>query len=154
VDGQNSDELANRPAQPVHVGKRARNQQKAEGRNPAFRVLKSANQTYKIKKKTRAKVMVKKVPANITLFFCKICPASFESRQAQGGHASKAHPGMSEVYNRKKAIRDRRELYRECLVKAKAEFVNTTQRDPKKFRARVTKLATEIFERTKKTNNV
>jgi len=47
-------------------------------------------------------------------FKCKFpdCPYRFNLCSALGGHISKAHPGQSQTYNHKKAVRDRRNLER------------------------------------------
>jgi hypothetical protein len=39
-----------------------------------------------------------------------------------GGHISKAHPGSSEIYNRKQQIRKERALERKLLSMAKKRF--------------------------------
>lgn len=50
---------------------------------------------------------------------CKICTAAFDSRQGLGGHVSRIHQGQSENYNKKKAVRNRREKERDKLREIK-----------------------------------
>jgi hypothetical protein len=50
---------------------------------------------------------------------CKLCDEMFETGQALGGHMSRAHPGQSTDYNRKKTVRERRTFLREIHKKAK-----------------------------------
>lgn len=57
-------------------------------------------------------------------FQCKFCPKSFNSRQGLGGHVSRMHKGKSESYNKKTAVRIRRQEERERLKEIKRRIVN------------------------------
>ena len=50
---------------------------------------------------------------------CKICGASFQKAVQLGGHLSKAHPGTSDIYTKKKLIREALRQDREYRAKAK-----------------------------------
>ena len=54
---------------------------------------------------------------------CKICGHQFDKPQQLGGHMSKAHPDKSSTYKNKILIRERREVERELLEKAKEVFL-------------------------------
>ena len=49
----------------------------------------------------------------------------FDKSQALGGHKSKVHPGMSQSYLAKKMVRQRRELERKILARAKEIYLET-----------------------------
>ena len=49
---------------------------------------------------------------------CRFCDRTFERQVQLGGHASKAHPGKSDRYQRKMTIFKAREIERQTRVKA------------------------------------
>eukprot|EP00826_Nyctotherus_ovalis_P064892 TRINITY_DN9529_c0_g1_i14.p1 TRINITY_DN9529_c0_g1~~TRINITY_DN9529_c0_g1_i14.p1 ORF type:complete len:260 (+),score=73.52 TRINITY_DN9529_c0_g1_i14:246-1025(+) len=55
-------------------------------------------------------------------FQCKCCEQSFSRSQALGGHMSRAHPGKSDEYKRKKNKRKSREIERLKLLIAKRKY--------------------------------
>ena len=72
---------------------------------------------------------------------CKKCGMYFKKSVQLGGHLSKAHPGKSESYNKKMAIRKANEQDREFLKQAKEWFTaNTGILDLKTYRDRITKI--------------
>lgn len=56
------------------------------------------------------------------IFACKHCEMSFERSQALGGHMSRAHPGKSCEYKKKKNKRKSREVERLKLLIAKKKY--------------------------------
>lgn len=56
------------------------------------------------------------------IFACKHCEMSFERSQALGGHMSRAHPGKSCEYKKKKSKRKSREVERLKLLIAKKKY--------------------------------
>lgn len=79
------------------------------------------------------------------IFKCEYCTKVFQSSQQLGGHVSRGHPGKSVAYQKKQETRDRREIEREMLKEAKRIFRDTTGRDPKQFRGRVTQIKKELL---------
>ena len=77
----------------------------------------------------------------LILIKCSICGKGFEKPVQIGGHVSKAHPGMSQSYNKKRVIRKAKEQDREFLKQAKKWFVkNTGMLALKTYRDRITKI--------------
>jgi hypothetical protein len=81
------------------------------------------------------------VPSQELAYSCKFkgCYQKFNSCFALGGHFSKAHPGMSTNYNRKKIVRERREHER-TLHKESMKIYEKKEKDVK------------ILEQVKKNN--
>ena len=52
------------------------------------------------------------------IFECTICKQRFADGRSLGGHASRAHTGMSDVFNKKKQIREHRAIERNALSQA------------------------------------
>ena len=76
---------------------------------------------YKGVKKTRAEKAAENRSGE---FACKYCTMTFKKSQGLGGHMSRAHPGKSQDYNRKKSVRKNREIERARLCLAKRKFFN------------------------------
>lgn len=67
--------------------------------------------------------------SNEELIQCKLCDKKF-TRQGLGGHMSRAHPGQSEDYKRKKETRKNREEQLELLRLAQKVYkVRTGQKN-------------------------
>jgi hypothetical protein len=82
--------------------------------------------TEKLKKSI---VVVKKEPKakkqKAKGFPCDYCTSEFSTGQALGGHMSRTHPNQSLKYNKKKRIRDEREVKRDLIYQARKElFLN------------------------------
>ena len=82
-----------------------------------------------LKSTTKISKIVTQIPhaegtrqANQETYSCKLCQELFETGQALGGHMSRKHPGQSEDYMNKKAIRDRRDSERKKLLLAKIKY--------------------------------
>ena len=77
---------------------------------------------YKCKSAEMKKVFELNLKSEEFPFQCKLCPERFSRFEAIGGHMSKAHKGMSSVYQKKLQRRAEREPERKILEKTK-EFV-------------------------------
>ena len=81
----------------------------------------------------------------LKLIKCKLCDKVFERQVQLGGHASKAHPGQSKAYERKKTIYKERTHERETRVKASDWFTAKTGLCVKKYRAVITKVKKDML---------
>lgn len=82
---------------------------------------KSANKTKRDWVKSRTTKKMKK-ETQTGAFLCKHCGSSFSRSQALGGHMSRAHPGKSGEYKKKKDKRKSREVERLKLLLAKRKY--------------------------------
>lgn len=62
-------------------------------------------------------------------FQCRCCEQAFSRSQALGGHMSRAHPGKSDEYKRKKNKRKSREIERLKLLIAKRKYFSNLGHD-------------------------
>lgn len=65
------------------------------------------------------------LPEEKQLFKCRFCPVVFTESQMLGGHTSRAHPGQSPDYRKKKETRLRREPLRLARAEAKKQLAET-----------------------------
>ena len=79
------------------------------------------------KKLSKLSKKISKTPKNVGKTQCPHCRRTFEKAQSLGGHMSKAHQGMSQIYANKMAIREARAPKRLLLKKAKDLIL---ERDP------------------------
>ena len=82
-------------------------------------------------------------------FACAHCKKAFGSARALGGHVSKQHAGMSEVYNQKMKIKNQRVHQRAALKLAKQFFTRFSASSPKKERSLVTQIRNVILKTQK-----
>ena len=78
-----------------------------------------------MKKKKKHEDITKSYKQRAKKFRCPFCDKCFDKSQALGGHKSKVHPGMSQSYIAKKMVRQRREIERKILAKAKEIYRET-----------------------------
>jgi hypothetical protein len=78
----------------------------------------------KVKKLTsNVVIQVKKIKVkNRKGFQCDYCECEFSNGQALGGHMSRTHPNQSQKYNKKKIIRQEREIKRDAIYQARREL--------------------------------
>ncbi len=57
------------------------------------------------------------------VFSCEVCGQKFNSGQGLGGHMSRKHPKKSEKFQKKKEIRNKREVHRNTLYEAKKKLL-------------------------------
>lgn len=77
---------------------------------------------HKSSNKTKSRSKKIKREAKTGDFLCKYCSSSFSRSQALGGHMSRAHPGKSGEYKKKKDKRKSREVERLKLLIAKRKY--------------------------------
>ena len=69
---------------------------------------------------------VSDLATNERRYVCKTCHSVYESSQQLGGHTSRSHPGSSEDYKKKLAIRASRAPERAAHKLAKKQFSEKT----------------------------
>lgn len=82
---------------------------------------KGTESTSKSKAKRQKKISAVSVKMEES-FHCKLCGLQFNTSQGLGGHMSRAHPGKSSDYKKKKDTRKTREVERYKLQLAKKKF--------------------------------
>ena len=76
---------------------------------------------------------------------CSHCENTYENARALGGHVSKVHIGMSEKYNRKLEVREKRADHRVALRLAKMLFERYSESSGARERTTVTLIRNVIM---------